>query len=170
MKRGFTLFELLATLLLLGVAFVAAADLARDLASFHRLESDETRRTVAARQVLDYLAGEAARAVRVTPGSTLSLEQVDTSSPLYPALPLPPSPSLPAGWQPDQPRLTVDFRLVGPDLVREQGGQSLVLLRDVTGFSATIHGRVLTLSLSWSRRGQLQSLARVVYLPVRSSP
>ena len=171
MRRGFSLIEILITLGLLSVIFVVAADLARDFSTLHRADSEITRKANASREVLKFLSRQARSALTVAaPGATLTLSSLDQTVPIYPPLPLAAGATAPAGWEPDQPRLTTTYQMNGTRLESSSGAITSVLIGDITGFQANRVGSLLTLSVSWQQGRRVKTSESKVYLSVRSYP
>lgn len=170
-RRGFSLYELMVAMFLLGLLFMSAAKLASDFSNMHREDTQDARLSVPASEVLKYLVGRSRTALEVetAPGS-LTLHLLDTSASRYPALPLGEDPVLPPGWQPDTPRLTETYQLSGVNLELDKGGNKSVLMSDLSGFETTLTDRRLELSLSWRLQRRVMSATRVVLLPLRSPP
>ncbi|MGE0495638.1 MAG: type II secretion system protein [Vulcanimicrobiota bacterium] len=167
-RQGFSLLELMTTMVILAVVFVAASTLARDLSANHRRRVADTRQAVAAREALEFICRQARSAVAVSSGpSLLTLELLDPGAVRY-TNPVPAT--LPTGWQPDQPRVTVVYQLSSGSLTQTSAGYTSPLINGLSGLTVTQSGPTLEMILSWSQDGRIRRLARSTYLPVVSDP
>lgn len=167
--RGFTLYEVMVTLFLLGIIFVSAGELAKNFSSMHREQSTEARMGVASRDLLKYLASRSRQAVSLqSTGGKLTLEMPGAASLRYGIPPYPES--LPAGWQPEGAVTEESYELVGETFRLSRATEATVLLAGITGFEPSLDGQRLTLALSWQTQRRIASVRRVILLPRAVTP
>jgi type II secretory pathway pseudopilin PulG len=176
-RRGLTLAEALVTFLLLSLALLIVAGLAREYSDFLRFGSKLDRGLGAAQVAVARIRTELGEATSVLTPSTgtaseLLFERVD---PAAPRLPEPPYPA-PLTFDPNSAgtRIRVRYHLQGDILQREapsSSGDNVVIARSVASFAAELLSSgnyQVTLGID---SGKTVTPLRIeVFLPIEVSP